>query len=1144
MTYQPINFGTTAPNDGETLKSYFTKADAMFAELYANSAAISVLNGGDGVANDTAALVAAIAVGGILAVPAGTYLIDPTEINNPIHILMHPEAVFKRRSATSGAASALLKFISGSEGSSISGGIIDGNRSTVSGSYVAPVVWSETQVSGVDRISIYSLKYQNCTHFPFWIASGDGHYVNNITIENCGVAGLFQFTNDSTLSNVYASGIGNDGVVMYQHAFEMRNLNRCRIENLRINGYDPDANGIDPFPVSFALERIFSCKVSGLFLDGYDGTETRNFGAQISNAQDSSFSDIHLKDVFRGIDCATVVNSTISSFTTHGGFVTNGSSDGYGIGFRAAGVFQNNGDVVAYDTESNRTSQGVTVIAGSCIGHEMGASINSSGITLIGVRCNANATHGFQIREVVTNDNYNQVLPRIESVKLIGCEGRFNGFDGVIGTAGDDVVIDGGDFSNNGWDTSLGATFRTGVGLIGDTGAGGLNRWSISNILAGDTQTFTKTAGFSFKPGSTDANHQYTGSFIDPDQTYVGQWLTFKNVTGSGDKNARIISLNLDEAVLQFLEAVTLSATGNTIAGTGTISSSGNTVTGSGTAFNTQIRGAAWIRVSGTDYHVARVDSNTSMVIYPAPSPALSGAAFTIIAIDVVGIPSQQHAIVANADVTGPISLSHIRADGAVTAPYSISSLACLEEGTNSFMANAGLQALGGNLSLGTTSTTYRLNVFDDANPVRFVNNANAAANQAIRLESDRASPANNDSVYASFLASDSAGNQDEFARITANVQTVTSTSEVGNLEFSIMASGALASRLVLATGSLRPATDGGIGLGTTTLGYNGAFYSSGATWNFANGNWLATHSSGVVTVGTGDLRVTNAGTNAASVVTLDGAQTLGNKSVTSPTITGSPTAATATWINLGAVTTIDINGGTIDGATIGGSSAAAATFTTVTASGLVSGSVAGLPARFTNTTDAAANQGFRIDSDRATPANNDSVYLSFYCSDSAGNQDEFGRITANVQTVTSASELGFLEFSIMVSGALASRAILASGNFRPSTNGGITLGTTSSGFGGVHLSSAASVNWANGEITITPSDANTLVIAGASTEVDVQGPFRADSLRIDQAASTVGTGAKTISNAADSSTNFGKYFSFSLNGTTVYVPCGTVAPT
>jgi len=45
--------------------------------------------------------------------------------------------------------------------------------------------------------------------------------------------------------------------------------------------------------------------------------------------------------------------------------------------------------------------------------------------------------------------------------------------------------------------------------------------------------------------------------------------------------------------------------------------------------------------------------------------------------------------------------------------------------------------------------------------------------------------------------------------------------------------------------------------------------------------------------------------------------QTLTNKTLTAPVIGGAPTAAGATWADLGAVTTIDINAGTIDGVTM-----------------------------------------------------------------------------------------------------------------------------------------------------------------------------------------------------------------------------------
>ena len=75
-----------------------------------------------------------------------------------------------------------------------------------------------------------------------------------------------------------------------------------------------------------------------------------------------------------------------------------------------------------------------------------------------------------------------------------------------------------------------------------------------------------------------------------------------------------------------------------------------------------------------------------------------------------------------------------------------------------------------------------------------------------------------------------------------------------------------------------------------------------------------------------------------SEVVTLAASQTLIAKTLSSPHIAGgaitldTATTVTGTWANLGTVTTVDVNGGTIDGVTIGGSAAGAGTFTTVNA--------------------------------------------------------------------------------------------------------------------------------------------------------------------------------------------------------------------
>lgn len=104
----------------------------------------------------------------------------------------------------------------------------------------------------------------------------------------------------------------------------------------------------------------------------------------------------------------------------------------------------------------------------------------------------------------------------------------------------------------------------------------------------------------------------------------------------------------------------------------------------------------------------------------------------------------------------------------------------------------------------------------------------------------------------------------------------------------------------------LRPTSDDGAALGDTTHGFSDIHLATGAVINVANGNAAITHSSGIFTVSTGDLRVTTAGTNAASVLTVDGVQTSSNKTFVAPVLG----AATATSIN-GLI--IDTTTGTFD---------------------------------------------------------------------------------------------------------------------------------------------------------------------------------------------------------------------------------------
>lgn len=92
--------------------------------------------------------------------------------------------------------------------------------------------------------------------------------------------------------------------------------------------------------------------------------------------------------------------------------------------------------------------------------------------------------------------------------------------------------------------------------------------------------------------------------------------------------------------------------------------------------------------------------------------------------------------------------------------------------------------------------------------------------------------------------------------------------------------------------GEAGPLSNDGAALGDATHNWSDLFLASGALINVANGNAVITHSSGIFTVSTGDLRVTTAGTNTASVVTVGGTQTLAAKTLTSPVISTGLTAS------------------------------------------------------------------------------------------------------------------------------------------------------------------------------------------------------------------------------------------------------------
>lgn len=135
------------------------------------------------------------------------------------------------------------------------------------------------------------------------------------------------------------------------------------------------------------------------------------------------------------------------------------------------------------------------------------------------------------------------------------------------------------------------------------------------------------------------------------------------------------------------------------------------------------------------------------------------------------------------------------------------------------------------------------------------------------------------------------------------------------------------------------------------------------------------------------------------------------------------------------------------------------------------------------NTADAAGNTGLRLESDRATPANFDQIRIEFVMSDSGGNQDEFARIFAQAAVVTSGSEDGSIFHAVRASGTLTNKLYLDKDKLQPVAAGGaLALGSTASGWNGLHLATTTAINWANGNYTLTHS----------SGALEASGTFRA----------------------------------------------------
>jgi hypothetical protein len=140
-------------------------------------------------------------------------------------------------------------------------------------------------------------------------------------------------------------------------------------------------------------------------------------------------------------------------------------------------------------------------------------------------------------------------------------------------------------------------------------------------------------------------------------------------------------------------------------------------------------------------------------------------------------------------------------------------------------------------------------------------NTTNAAAVEVLSLNNlnnygGRGTAANNDTVYQSFKLKNSAASLAEMARVTAKATDITSTSEDGQLEFSVTTAGSLATEAILTGTALYPSTNDGNALGTTANQWSDLFLAEGGVINWDNGDVTMTQTGNEVAIAGGVLKV------------------------------------------------------------------------------------------------------------------------------------------------------------------------------------------------------------------------------------------------------------------------------------------------
>lgn len=642
---------------------------------FMSAAQVSAIQAGTST-NDTALIQLAADRGGKIIVPAGTYQLGTVICSVPCEWVLDVNAVFMQCVAPTAAASRqnLLRFVAGSDGSSVTGGTFDGRRDLWEASYVGYgrtanyVTWEGIYTTYANRVTIKNVHFKRFVTMAMRHAGGDDFTFKDCTISDCGEGFLTSYAARVCVSNIKLDDITNDTTPIFQHGIEIRFLTESTISDVVMTNYAGTSSGLEPVPIGFAPNSCNGCSFSGIHLKTYSGNAV-HIGMIWNSMVDCAASNITIKEYESGVNFQSASTGSFTNFIIDANYKNV-------AGYAREGMWVTNGGVLpvvasglAGETAANTSSVGLSISNGSCVRNGVGVRCDGSNLDFQAVSCIGNTSDGWQIvdNSAVTNSFGGAVERDNYSVTLVECNARANGGAGLVMLAGDRVRISGGDYLNNG--QTAAASYRGGIVI--NASASEVTNLTIDGATdASDTQNWSQAVGVSYKPAVTDANDRAVVTLLYSQKVDVGQRITLVNaIGGPANTTAWVRDIAEDDVTLQFAAATTLVANSNTIAlGTGT--AVGTALTIPAGALLTALKMKTWIKhPTLTEYRqIVYVTSNTAAVLDSAFTSDFAAAAVVGILGTVSGITCQQQGFSMDADIVGPIYLgSGCSATGNVT---------------------------------------------------------------------------------------------------------------------------------------------------------------------------------------------------------------------------------------------------------------------------------------------------------------------------------------------------------------------------------------------------------------------------------------------------------------------------------------------